>query len=278
MADDRPCMTGSRPSSHERHHVGRRLACGLGLVGVLFALMMIAACGKSAPTDGFVGTWRMWYDSRLTMVITSSANGYRLTEVESHTAAAVGTLKRDGNVLKGRVTAVPYGPTESATIILTVDGGLRFDKDDETETEWSRLSNSTAAPSPSPLWTPQPVKPRHPPRLAWSAIASFPRRDGHVPYVATPAFTTTGGVIRVVCRVHWGVTVIVGIVPATARPPIPYKQIAWIDSQSTATSSVSKAGWFTFDAWTSRAVRSGRYKLAIYAPDCSFSVKVLVGR
>jgi hypothetical protein len=136
------------------------------------------------------------------------------------------------------------------------------------------MSAGTTAQSPSTWPTPPGSFPV--PHLTWSIVAQFPALRCGDAIIRTPAFRTSGGVIRVTGRVEpWGASMEemqIDLVPATSRT-----ERDWVDYHSINLSQPSQ-GAFDFDSWTDKAVRPGRYRLAIYSQDADLAVLVFEGR
>ena len=92
----------------------------------------------------------------------------------------------------------------------------------------------------------------------------------------TPVFVSSGGVIRVTGLVHLPVPtqeeMQIGLIPATPR-----SERGWA-SYSSINMAQQSDGTLAFDAWTDKAASLGRYRLAVYTQDASFSVLVFEGK
>jgi hypothetical protein len=92
----------------------------------------------------------------------------------------------------------------------------------------------------------------------------------------TPVFVSSGGVIRVTGLVHppdpTQEEMQIDLIPATSR-----SERGWVNYNSINMAQQSD-GTFAFDAWIDKAAPPGRYRLAVYTQDASFSVLVFEGK
>ena len=134
----------------------RAVHTALVVLAALGLAALFSACGESAP-DEFVGTWRQSdYGTRVSppLVITKTDEGYRGTLVYSN-AQPHFDLERVGDRLKGE-TSSNRGPADVELIFEGQSGHLTwrgevYPDSPVLETEFVRVSTSTAIVTPSPF-------------------------------------------------------------------------------------------------------------------------------
>lgn len=117
------------------------------------ATLLLASCGHAGVTkDPFVGTWQS-SAPRMRLVIAKVGESYRTIVVDSQGPGWVGPYKRTGNELKAILHVPIDGITDQVIVDYHPATGQLTDKDGSGPApawDFSRVSDSTAAPSPSP--------------------------------------------------------------------------------------------------------------------------------
>jgi hypothetical protein len=121
-------------------------------LAILAATLLLAGCGHAgATTDPFVGTWQF---QGVHLVVAKVGGSYQ-TIVVSHGPGWVGPYKRTGNELKASLHVTLDGKPTGQVIVEFVDylpatGHLTYKDGTGPALDFSRVSDSTAVPSPSP--------------------------------------------------------------------------------------------------------------------------------
>jgi hypothetical protein len=121
----------------------------LGLA-ILAAVLLLAGCGHAK--DPFVGTWQF---EGVHLVVAKVGQSYRTILVVPHGYGWVGPYEQNGNELKASLHVTNNGKRTGQVIVELVDyhpatGHLTYKDGTGPALDFSRVSNSTAIPSPSP--------------------------------------------------------------------------------------------------------------------------------
>lgn len=119
---------------------------------ILTAVLLLAGCGHTnAPQDPFVGTWQF---EGVRLVVAKAGQGYRTILVVPHGYGWVGPYVRTGNELKASLRVTKNRKRTGQVIVELVDyhqatGHLTYKDGTGPALDFSRVSDSTAIPSPS---------------------------------------------------------------------------------------------------------------------------------
>jgi hypothetical protein len=137
------------------------------LLVVLTAVLLLAGCGHAK--DPFVGTWRAQANAGTSLVISRHGTGYFVVAavgVPDPSHKGVGVLDTQGDTLTVSFAGTASSPAQTETIRLTVRPGGRLQAAEKTTAGQKgpgylafvmmmpatlvKVSNATAAPTPSP--------------------------------------------------------------------------------------------------------------------------------
>jgi hypothetical protein len=119
----------------------------------LIAVVLLAGCGHaSSPSDPFVGTWQF---QGVHLVVAKVGASYQTMLVVPHGYGWAGPYKRTGNELKATMHVTNNGQPTGQVIVELIDyhpatGHLTYKDGPGPALDFSRVSSSTAVPSPSP--------------------------------------------------------------------------------------------------------------------------------
>jgi hypothetical protein len=129
-------------------------AAGL-VVAILSAVgvaMLAAGCGAAPASDPFTGSWSMSGQSPPAAVISRSPDGYRAAFVVYGRTLSTLSFKRHGDRLEATIKVKGASPYSWSIVVERRAGSDRlFWTESGTTVQLSRVSDSTAFPSASPI-------------------------------------------------------------------------------------------------------------------------------